>query len=107
MHVGVGVYFSSLDTEQKDGDKRAVTGAASSTMTDEGKRPREPFSACLWLRLLLPPLAPSPWQPGQLERAAPRAKRGLSTQVCKHGPACTASCCLLRGGTVALVSVFM
>lgn len=45
--------FSSLEMGQKEGGKRAATGAAGSTTTGEGKRTWELFSAPRWL-----PLAP-------------------------------------------------
>lgn len=99
-----GVTFSSLHTGQKDGGKQAATPAASSTVTDNSKRPWEAFSVPLW-----PHLAPLPTAPAAGARRPPAKQGGRegSSVRSANSPACTGSCWLLRGGTVALVPVFV
>lgn len=71
---GQGVTFSSLHTGQKDGGKQAATPAASSTVTDRGKRPWEAFSVPLRPHLAPLPTAPAAGaKPPQLSRGAGKA----------------------------------
>lgn len=90
---------------QKEWGKQAATGAASSTQTHEGKRTWEPFSAPLWLLLL--PLAPAPGARAAGACSPQSEAGGLSVHRSANSLACTGSCCLLRGGTVALICFYV
>lgn len=105
-----GLFLAHLIWGRRKGASRHCLQhrAASSTVTGRTRGPGSHFQllcGCSSCSLTWPPAL----QSGQLEHAAPREKQGgsLGTQGCKHSLACPGSCCLLRGGTVALVSVFM